>query len=243
MAAIELVNSPLANDANLVSNWNFDSSNSNDRVGSNNGSDTSMAYNTTTGISGFGVKADFDGASSLITVADAASLRITSSFSISAWIKTSTSSKCIFQSASQNTAVAGIIIHVGLNTAHKFGIFSGNNTGTTPGTNYQAADSTTSVDDGAWHFVVATSDGSNLRVYVDGSLQSTVAWAHNPAYAATNYIRIGCEVDTGANINKFNGSVDDLAVWNRVLTQTEITNLFSGFPSASLGDSGYAYFM
>jgi hypothetical protein len=79
---------------------------------------------------------------------------------------------------------------------------------------------TTNVTDGNWHYLMGTYDGANLKLYVDGVLESNVAVAATPL-TGNNPLYIG-------SLNgsfKFNGSLDELNIWNRALSATEITSL------------------
>ncbi|MBS1645985.1 MAG: T9SS type A sorting domain-containing protein [Bacteroidetes bacterium] len=82
--------------------------------------------------------------------------------------------------------------------------------------------STTSINDGNWHHVAGTwvmSTGA-MSVYVDGVLESTGTGSTNPRNAPAQ-IDIG-RILTG--INYFNGTIDEVRIWNRALCQGEIQN-------------------
>lgn len=72
--------------------------------------------------------------------------------------------------------------------------------------------------DGNWHHVAATFDGTTRSVYVDGILKgSDVPRPHKVPVRAKN-VRIG----STNNGEYFQGSIDDVAIWNRALTQSEL---------------------
>jgi len=91
-------------------------------------------------------------------------------------------------------------------------------------------DGTTSLNDGVWHNIVGTFDGSAMRIYVDGSLQAT----KNGATANTSD-------NTTAYIGKyiaspyyyFNGSIDDVRIYNRALSSAEVSGLSAGYNSGT----------
>jgi hypothetical protein len=74
---------------------------------------------------------------------------------------------------------------------------------------------------GLWHHVVWTYDGVNTTCFLDG-----VSWT--PAAAspdtASGPIVIGKSI---IMMDKFTGCIDEIALWNRVLTFTEITQLYN----------------
>jgi hypothetical protein len=75
-----------------------------------------------------------------------------------------------------------------------------------------------------------------MKLFMDGKLQNSVAWANAPAYAATNYVRVGCRNVTGTNDLFFNGVLDDVFLLNgTALTEGEINNVFYTGSATSTG--------
>ncbi|WP_210480609.1 PKD domain-containing protein [Naasia sp. SYSU D00948] len=76
-------------------------------------------------------------------------------------------------------------------------------------------------NDNRWHYVVATQSSEGMRLYVDGALAGT-----NPqtgAEATTNYWRIGGDTTWGGTNSAYIRSViDEVAVYSRALTATEV---------------------
>jgi len=156
--------------------------------------------------------------------ADDVHFKPTGDFTVGCWLKTTTVSAVLFQSYSQNTAVAGWRIRV--QSSGGIALYSGKNTGTTVGTDFQAV-ATGALNDGTWHFVVSTWDGSNLNISADGSDFLSVAWANAPVYAATNYIRVGCGNETGANKAFSNASLDEVFILKGVaMTQNQVKKIY-----------------
>ncbi len=87
-----------------------------------------------------------------------------------------------------------------------------------------AATSTTSVNDNKWHHVLGTYDGSNLKVYIDGVLEDTHAGSGSLPIAI-GPLRIGADYQT-TPANFFNGLIDEVRVYNRALTASEIQDLY-----------------
>lgn len=65
---------------------------------------------------------------------------------------------------------------------------------------------------GTWYRLVATYDGSNLRMYLNGALQATTI-ASSMRTSPTGVILIG---------NNMNGDIDDVKIYNYALTENEI---------------------
>ena len=76
---------------------------------------------------------------------------------------------------------------------------------------------------GAWQHIVATFDGFNELLYVDGAL---VGMGGNSAALryGTFPVLIGCD-DNGTLQEHYQGMLDELRVYKRALTQAEIQNL------------------
>jgi hypothetical protein len=82
-------------------------------------------------------------------------------------------------------------------------------------------------NDGIWHLVTGTKSGSIYKLYLDGILQDTLLDSY--ALTSTSNLIIGYEAMWGFNCERwYAGKLDDIGIWNRALTQQEITNLYNG---------------
>jgi hypothetical protein len=78
---------------------------------------------------------------------------------------------------------------------------------------------TTDVTDGEWHHVAATYDGgSDARLYVDGHLEASASQSY--ATTATGRLIVGSTPDMSGDY--YQGSVDEVSVYNRALAASEI---------------------
>lgn len=84
-----------------------------------------------------------------------------------------------------------------------------------------SAVSTAAINDGNWHHVVCTFDGANIKVYVDNSAGTPVAYAFN-LYHSTSNIKLG---DSFMTANDLTGKLDEIRIYDG-LTAGEITTLF-----------------
>lgn len=171
----------------------------------------------------------FLGNSSAYSVVDSAVLKPTGAFSVGGWVKMSGAlSSNILTSWSQNTYRAGFKFFV--DSSGKPGLQIANNTSADYGSpgSLQVAGSTSIVDN-TWHFVVCTWDTANMKVYLDGISDATpVAWTTAPVYAATNYVRVGCQNNTGANAGILPGQLDDIFLLNgTALTADEVNYIYT----------------
>ncbi|MFH1724602.1 MAG: LamG-like jellyroll fold domain-containing protein [Elusimicrobiota bacterium] len=74
------------------------------------------------------------------------------------------------------------------------------------------------INDGNWHFVVGTYDGSNIRLYLDGVLYG----AELSTRIVTHTSRLFIGGRGGSPGCYFDGLLDEVAIFNRALTQEEI---------------------
>ena len=83
---------------------------------------------------------------------------------------------------------------------------------------------TTPINDGAWHQVVGTWDGTEYRVYVDGTrkLVGQATFAGQISWLASIE-----SMFIGKNLEEeyYQGTIDDLRLYNRALSSEEITDL------------------
>ncbi len=91
------------------------------------------------------------------------------------------------------------------------------------------------------HVVAISEKGANTRFYIDGVLDST---ATNPSTGAPTLTTNGKNAMIGNNpdntARSFDGLIDDVAIWNRALTNTEIATLYNGGTGTSVADAGTA---
>jgi len=81
---------------------------------------------------------------------------------------------------------------------------------------------------GQWYHVVVTRNGSTYSFYVDGSLTSSAESGDDISDVDdTNPFRISAFTDTdGTSSSHFNGTIDELMIFNRSLTADEIKELY-----------------
>jgi len=76
-----------------------------------------------------------------------------------------------------------------------------------------------------WYFLTFTYDGSIMKLYINGTEQSTT-------YSASGIIQTGTLQDYFGKTNNvaseyFNGIMDEIGIWNRALTASEISELYN----------------
>jgi hypothetical protein len=95
---------------------------------------------------------------------------------------------------------------------------------------------TTVVSDGTWHHVVVTYDGgetvSSIDIYVDGELDgvgTNIDTLGGASVATTGTFKIGTNTHNVSVVEFFDGDIDDARVYNRVLSPTEVAQIYNKF--------------
>lgn len=78
---------------------------------------------------------------------------------------------------------------------------------------------------GKWYHVVGTYDGETIRLYVNGQVVDTTSAITLTPLSAENLYIGSFE---GSSARRFNGSIDEVKLWNRTLSQTEILASYQG---------------
>ena len=76
-----------------------------------------------------------------------------------------------------------------------------------------------SVNDNIWHHLIGTYDGSILKLYIDGLLDST---DDSPGSCSNPNINFQIGRWVGGSSQYFNGLIDEVRIYNRVLSAEEI---------------------
>ncbi len=191
----------------------------------NNG--TVVDGNATFNISGgkFGGAYDFDGSGDFIDVQDDNSLNFgTSDFSISFWMKTSYDMPIVSENIIlRKDDVGGSprrfyqVVHGQTGGADEV-YFLVHDGGLTDSATYQSP----KVHDGQWHQVVAVRNSSDVSIYFDGFLADSEP-NNNRNVDNDGNLKIATRDELG---RYFNGSLDEVAIWNRSLSASEIQSIY-----------------
>ena len=170
---------------------------------------------------------DFDGANDYVEVADHAELSFEGSFSVSAWILPAS-----FGDSKYGRIVAKQKYVGGFGPGYSFYLGdqpSGNPAGrSTLCANLDTGTFGCADDDavalGVWQHVVLTFDdaGDEVSFYVDGQPVGSFT-ATNALRAASVPLRIGDRDDLARS---FDGKIDDVRLWDRLLTDAEVLELY-----------------
>jgi hypothetical protein len=165
----------------------------------------------------------FDGVNDYIEVADTPQITFSNSsdFSISLWLKTSSSKANMFPILKYKSSANGYDIAIN---------HSNNLPGFCPGAGIAAfivasgspACVASPINDDLWHHLagIYASDSNKVTLYLDGIVQ-TKTGVRSADVAVAAGIMIG-----GSGAYSYTGSIDDVRIYNRLLTASEIDSLY-----------------
>jgi hypothetical protein len=107
---------------------------------------------------------------------------------------------------------------------------------------YAATTNATAALDGDWHHVAGVRQNGALSIYFDGVLIPSVSPGGGSLNVSTTMrLLVGGTDNTSEPVSSLNGTVDDVAIWSRALTASDIiTGMFERIvPSASTNLVGY----
>ncbi|MFI8193245.1 LamG-like jellyroll fold domain-containing protein [Streptomyces sp. NPDC085946] len=166
----------------------------------------------TTGVSGSAL--EFDGRQQYAET-DGPVLDTSGSYSVSAWVRLDELPGNYATAVSQDTRAQANPFY--LQYGHGVFAFS------TPGE--QRARFGTSVETGRWYHLAGVRDAASgeIRLYVDGKLAATATGG--PAYGSTGPLAVGRAKWDGANVDFWNGAVDEVHAFDKALTAEEVSAL------------------
>lgn len=175
----------------------------------NRGTLTNMDPATDWVVSGQGYALDFDGSNDYVDCGTATPLNLTR-FTIAAWLRSAGSGG--------EAAIIGKGAYgsSGYHLTHSGG--GGNVNGIYLHVQGNFCLSTSTLNDSQWHHVAGTYDGATMRIYWDGRLENSTSVTTTPNASGTNF-EMGRR--PGAS-PYYTGRVDDVAVYNRALSDAEI---------------------
>lgn len=212
---------------NLISYWKLDetgSSNANDSVGDNDLTNTNVTYSSGKINNG----AIFNGTSADLSGGDIASFEGIGAFSLSVWVKPTTDNvRGIIVSKDNTSGQRSWYLDRSLTSGNQIGFSFGD------GTTGEAVTNNAVAKDVFTH-VVVTYDKTigtatdRLKIYFNGTSQALTIGANfsGDVPTSTSSFQIGAR-DTSSSRVFFAGSIDEVGIWSRALTSTEVTALYN----------------
>ena len=218
----------------LVGHWSMDGKDLIQNVfdSSSNGNNgylvgfTSTSTATVPGVIGQALK--FDGSSQYVNLGNPTALKITgTAMTVGAWIKVNAWPSAthypgvVSKTGNTSAPYGGYQLNLDNDSGHLASFCSGINIG---GTWQSTCTATTGYATGVWYHVFVTYDGSAVRVYVNGVKDNSANYSGSVGDVSTSMSLGRNEAfPTGAY---FNGTLDDVRIYNRALSQAEITQLY-----------------
>lgn len=202
----------------LVSYWTLDESQSEkgiakDIIGTNNGT----SHGTTIVMGKNGNARNFNGTTDYISIANNPSLDITGDFSISLWTL-------------RNPTRDGILVSKMTDAANSggFEVLHGNSgevyCRTSDGTTYLDSYTSYGILDNNWHHIAVVKSGTSCAIYADGQDRTGVRQSNHIIQTNSLNVVIGSTSDLK---RPYNGIIDEVRVYNRALSASEVTNLYT----------------
>jgi fibronectin type 3 domain-containing protein len=199
--------------AGLVAAYSFDAGSGTTAVDSSGNGNTGTLSNATWATSGkYGSALSFNGTNAWVTVNSSSSLALTTGMTVEAWVNPTTLGSAyrtvVFREQPGNEV---------------YSLYANQSNPQAPlgevyVSGYKDASASTGLAAGTWAHLAETYDGSSVRLYVNGTLISTTA-APGSLASSSLPLRIG-----GNNIwgEYFSGLIDEVRVYNRALSASEI---------------------
>jgi PKD repeat protein len=211
--AVEALENRALPSATLVAAFNFNEGSGtvvHDLSGNNNNGSLNGPKWTSAGK--YGGALSFSGNGDVVTVANSASLHLTSGMTLEAWIDPSSlyGYRTVLEKEATNSESYTLFADDGSgNNPSAYVVSNGNEYG---------AVSKTAVSTGRWNFVAATYDGKTLSFYVNGKLGASQA-VTGSIDVSNGALRIGGNSIWG---QYFKGLIDEVRVYNGALTASQI---------------------
>ena len=232
LSAAGVLCAPAAITNNLVAYWDFEGGTANNAAAAGG-----SAYNGTlqgnAAITGGATKV---GTGSLVLDGAGDYLDVTSivdpnqPWSVSAWYRADVAPAggtrfMVFETSSSYPMSFGLRDGTTSNTNHQ--AFADVNPTADLSADFQIADAATAL---TWHHVLLSftpataGTAGSILVFIDGTLRNTMVIPAASTLGAANGFHIGTY--RSANDRWFDGAIDEVAIWNRTLSQTEVQDVF-----------------
>jgi hypothetical protein len=219
----------------LAAHWPFDECSgtiAHDQSGNGHDAGIGGATWVPTGVCGCAL--EFNGVNAYVQCPDSPGFHIGGALTVSAWIASTGTSGDQFIVFKGSGWEYGTSWYTYVSPSGHFCVvrYYGNGSNA----NYAAVNSSNTVTDGEWHHVVGVDDGTSLKVYVDAIERGATNVPGLTPYMESDPLTIGRLGQR--NLEYFDGTIDEIRIYDRALDTTEIQSLYAGCtPSICLSDS------
>ena len=217
----------------LVGWWPFNNNANDESNNGNNGTLLNGVVSTTDRFNNTNSAYIFDGVDDRIFINTAFFDNGWSQYSISMWFylntvsntNNSNSSHYFFNTSSHN----GLGWGMNWGNSGKYHLFAGSGTPSSSWNAILSTNATQNILTGVWKHVVLTKNGTTLSLYVDGIFDHS--WTSSVSIQSYFYKTYFGSTDPAAASEVINGKLDDVGIWDRLLTPTEILTVYQSNPA------------
>ncbi len=179
-----------------------------DAIGSHTGTISGATWSSS---GKYGSALSFDGTNDLVSIVDAADLDLTSTFTLDAWVNptSTTAARPVISKGETSGGNSGYALSARYTSTPPAGIVASSGT-------LKSVAAPSALKTGEWSHLALTSDGTTLRLYVNGSFVTSVAAIS--AKATTAPLEIGHSFLGGY----FEGKIDEVRIYNETLPESQI---------------------
>ncbi|MDO8604836.1 MAG: LamG domain-containing protein [bacterium] len=204
----------------LVSYWTFDGKDMANGVArdvsgnGNNGNLISIATSTFYKAGKIGQGANFDGVDDFVNAGNSASVNLSDTFSVSAWIKQTATANASVPVGKVTGGSAGWMIYQLFAAEINFFVYNYAIDNANAGVSFRL---------NQWDHVVGVSNPTQTCIYVNGALKNCA----NKGAGAYVESASALQFDSYFTTHNFKGSIDDVRIYNRALSAGEIRQLYN----------------
>ena len=176
----------------------------------------------------FGKALSFDGSNDYVDCGNDSSLN-PSNITMEAWAKANSLSNWAGIVTNKKDANHGINLQMG--TVQNIAALVGD------GSSWVYVKTSWAPSTGVWYHIVVTHEGTTNKLYVNGNLEDTKTKGLAYSTPTTKTVIGYFYYDTSGSL-PFNGTIDEVRIYNRALTADEIADLYSYYPFESSSLSG-----
>jgi len=210
------VGNPLWND--LLAYYTADNT-PNDALGTYNGTLTNGAtYGTGIINNGFSL----DGVNDYVDIGNNLDFSGDTPFSFSCWVDSNSNNVDVFGKYTSSGIIKGYALSILSSGLLRFYLQNNNST------DRIRVDSTTAITSGLKHITVTydgSTDANGIKIYING-VSDTLSILTN-GFTGGLSSTVSFTIGTGAGFGFFNGIIDEVGIWNRELTASEVTELYN----------------
>ncbi|MEK7169610.1 MAG: LamG-like jellyroll fold domain-containing protein [Patescibacteria group bacterium] len=211
-------------DTGLVGYWHFDEATSTPAYDASGYGNTGTLTNSPTWQTAASCKVggclNFNGTTNYVNIADSSSLEITGNITIGLWVNPGATQKAYADLLSKHSN-GGYVIEQNFNNTNQFA-FGWDTTGAG---GWDGSNTWTTLTSNIWQYFVVVKNGSAITHYVNG-VQTATGFGISANISTNNLpVKIGDWSSGGGR--QFNGFIDEVRIYNRALSATEISDIYN----------------